>query len=174
MSTTPYRPPGSPDIGQSTPIDGTFGFAIGVANPANPANPSSSFFPLSPISSWEPFAPDQPYVYVSGSITGALNGPASMPLRYGGAFTTNIQSVEINDFALASQPISPALADLVAHPERIHLSGVIVGGQDAYWDITLTIDPAPPIPEPASLLAFLPKALGLGYRHWNTRGSSKK
>ncbi|WP_422929272.1 hypothetical protein [Singulisphaera sp. PoT] len=82
-------------------------------------------------------------------------------------FTTTITSVSLDPYTSSSSaPLPLALADLVGHPERIHLSGAISGGAQAYWDVSLSIDPSPavPVPEPATFLAWggVVAAVGLG------------
>lgn len=164
----PYAtlPPGSTYYSTSTPLEGHFAFYLGVANSGTTLNPISPSSPTLPGMSFYPFVSGQEDILVQGTISGT-HDVGGVPIRNSGMFTTTITSVSLDPYTSSSSaPLPLALADLVGHPERIHLSGAISGGAQAYWDVSLSIDPSPavPVPEPATFLAWggVVAAVGLG------------
>jgi hypothetical protein len=122
-------------------IDQTFSFQLGIKAPAGASGPLVN-----------------PFLDVTGQITGSISGPDPMMGRYSGGFSGTAASITV-PFLPPGSTLSPALEALLEDPGRIHLSGLVTGGPANVLETKLTIDAlAPgdptPVPEPATLTTF--------------------
>lgn len=131
-------------VASATPlqsINRTFSFQLGIKAPPGSSGPMTD-----------------PYLDVSGLITGNISGPDAMMGRYSGGFGGTASSITV-PFQPPGSTLSPALEALLEDPGRISLSGIVTGGPANVLETTLTIAPlAPgdptPVPEPATLTTF--------------------
>lgn len=126
-------------IGQ--PIDNAFSFELGIKAPAGSSGPLIN-----------------PFLDVTGHITGTILGPDPMIGRYSGGFSGTATAITV-PFQPPGTILSPALEGLLQDPSRIHLSGIVTGGPANVLQTTLIIDPLvpgdpTPVPEPGTLATF--------------------
>jgi hypothetical protein len=100
-----------------------------------------------------------PVLAISGNLTGTLTGPgdAGEAWLWSGGYSGTATSTALDPFN--SQNISqlPApLLDILNHPDHLHFSAYVTGGQYNDLTATLTFDPPSPVPtpEPAALITL--------------------
>jgi hypothetical protein len=154
------------DSNQTVPINGQFGFNLGV-----PANGSSNTF-AGPVDSFA-----GPVVEISGPLSGTLTGPGSggTSWRWSGGFSGTATSAMLSPFNSQDTSALPApLLDILNHPDHLHFSTFVTGGWANEYAATLTFDaPAPiPVPEPIALITL---AVGVAAAiHSRRKGRAEK
>jgi hypothetical protein len=145
---------------QTFPVSGQFFLNLGV-----PANSSNNSFA----------GPD---LWISGQFTGTLTGPGSggSAWRWSGGYSGTATSAILDPFSSQdpSQLPSPLL-DILNHPDHLHFSVYVTGGDMNYLTATLTFDPPSPIPtpapEPTSLITLVAGVAVVIYRRRKTRAT---
>jgi hypothetical protein len=121
--------------------------------------------------------PSLPRLDVEGHVSGYLNSTPSGD-REGGSFTGTVTHINLID-GQGGNNIPQPLIDLLAHPERIHITANSPGYVLSQLDTMLTIDPASaqfitPVPEPTTLASVAVFACGIAIRRTVIRASARR
>src|SRR5262249_21351948 len=107
---------------QTMPINSNFTFELGMADPSKT---QPSFI--------------GPWLTIDGHVQGSVSGPEHKSQLSGG-FSGVASSVSVNGDP-SGDPIPQALLDLVQHPERVHIAGIVTGGAMNLLETQLQFNP---------------------------------
>lgn len=139
-------------------INGPFGFLVAVKAPG------------------ENDAIQGPVLSVEGQVTGSITGPGGGSTRWSGTYSGRATSASLLQPSMDSSQLPAPLLDILTHPDHLHLSAVVDGGNRNYLDVTLTLDPPSPseVPEPTALVTLTAAAAGLSLRRWWRRARDER
>jgi hypothetical protein len=141
---------------QVFPINGQFFLNLGV-----PSNGSNNSFA-------------GPVIDISGTLTGTLTGPGAggVTWRWSGGYSGTATSATLDPFNSQDTSQLPApLLDILNHPDHLHFSVSVTGGEFNDLTATLTFDPPSPVtaPEPTTMITLAVGAATMIYRRRKSR-----
>ncbi len=100
-------------------------------------------------------------------VTGEFIGPSDPGPRWSGSYSGTASSVTVFSNPQDVSQLPTPLLDILNHPDHLHLSMVVDGGEENIVDVTMTFDPpaAFETPEPTALATLLVGAAAVLLRH---------